>query len=345
MDPYSSVSNSFVDARQDQGLDCPICIEPFNNPRRITVCKHTFCLECITEVAAHAIPKNIIPTCPICRKHFTINDLRENGKINEESKPEELEPSPIFAKAAQIHAKLDNLVSIWPLHCDCEPETAHDHHTRFQEILNEVVNSFINDKLPLEECKQIAKTLKEFRKDVESATDIPPNRREEDYGDVKKERRGLSQNLWEHLNYVLNLLEPDLPKEVLEHVSFSRKCLKFSSSEEARQYASKVVQKANEEKPEQCHYLLRPSTRGRGNDTTQKFTLSYIDPDGKTSAWRLGRNPEGWVIYSVTENNDEKISHVLGTLDEAIKRALSHLKKEICPINSEFFQKLDKTLA
>lgn len=351
-----NLSNPFVDACRDEGLDCSICLEPFKNPRKIIVCSHTFCLECITEVADHAIPKNISPTCPTCRAPFTIKDLRENDKINWDMKelrakfkneePKPIEPAlfPSFVKVQTTLTKLYDLVSMWPLRRECEPETVSVHQAKFLEIVNEVVNSFIEEKLPRQECEQITKILKKFRKDVQGASDIPPNRRDADYPDGKKEILGLSQNLWEHLNYVLNVLEPNLPQEVLEHVSFSRNCLKFPSSQDARQYSSQILQKAREEKPEQCHYLLRPSTRGRGNDTTQKFTLSYMDTDGKSCACRLGRKPEGWIIYDVTANNDEIICGTLGTLDEAIIHVLKDKKGKISPIDSEFLQKLDKSL-
>ena len=49
-------------------LHCAICTEVFADPQRLP-CQHIFCLACITQWAAEH------PTCPQCRKKFSVKRL------------------------------------------------------------------------------------------------------------------------------------------------------------------------------------------------------------------------------------------------------------------------------
>lgn len=49
-------------------LHCSICADVFTDPQRLP-CGHIFCLECIKHWAAER------PTCPQCRKKFSIKHL------------------------------------------------------------------------------------------------------------------------------------------------------------------------------------------------------------------------------------------------------------------------------
>lgn len=56
------------------GLECPICMEPYNVPKTIIKCKHIFCAACI-----HLLPEP--KTCPLCRGRFSVESLKDNNQI------------------------------------------------------------------------------------------------------------------------------------------------------------------------------------------------------------------------------------------------------------------------
>lgn len=324
MPPKShSFKNSFVDDCRAKALTCGACQEPYKNPRKITKCDHSFCLECIKDVA-----KRAIPTCPTCQKTFTMQQLQTNQEINE--KLRNLRGSFYADDSSSLDdatssEKLYDLVSRWPNQIEDYLGVGPAYRSDFRMLLKEVVESFIEGKLPVEECQQIKEVLKKFRKDIEGF-------------DAGKEILGLSQSEWEYLNTALSTLEPELskekpnlPEEVLEHVSFNQECLKFISTQAARDYVKDILKKEHQIKPHQCLYLLRPSTRAQGTDMTQKFTLSFVDIDGVPQDVRLGFNSGKWMSY-VSKGGVDTIFNSKDSLDEIINTALQNSEREICPI-------------
>lgn len=58
-----------------ENVTCSICLDPMVAPMSIE-CGHCFCKECISEVG-----KNGGSTCPECRQHFLLRNLRPNRHI------------------------------------------------------------------------------------------------------------------------------------------------------------------------------------------------------------------------------------------------------------------------
>ena len=53
-------------ARLATKLECPICLEQYNDPMRLSGCGHTFCNECITKhVQGRA---EYSQRCPLCKQ-------------------------------------------------------------------------------------------------------------------------------------------------------------------------------------------------------------------------------------------------------------------------------------
>ena len=50
-------------------IKCPICLEQLKQPK-ILPCQHTYCLECLEEVAKLNNPDTV--DCPECRREFKI---------------------------------------------------------------------------------------------------------------------------------------------------------------------------------------------------------------------------------------------------------------------------------
>ena len=50
-------------------IKCPICLEQLKQPK-ILPCQHTYCLECLEEVAKLNNPNTV--HCPECRREFKV---------------------------------------------------------------------------------------------------------------------------------------------------------------------------------------------------------------------------------------------------------------------------------
>jgi hypothetical protein len=279
-----------------------MCLEPSKNPRKITKCGHSFCLECINKVANRALP-----SCQVCKTPFDKNQLQIDDEINNglERLRAIYSTDRYFPKEnadATTGEKLYDFISQWPTESEAyqpgyRPYCLHG----FQTFATEIINDFIENKLSDKECTQILEILKKFRKDIQGPS---------------KEILKLSETAEEYLNHALSIL--DLPKDVLEHSSFNREFLKFKPVNEIRDTTDKILKKAHVENPLHCHYFLRPSTRGLGDDTVQCFTLNYIDCDATTRAVRLGFFAGKWEVYNVS-NNTVTITNTLGSLEELLK--------------------------
>ncbi len=44
---------------------CPVCLQPFTQPKLLPVCGHTFCLQCLQKLPP-STPKSV--RCPLCRQ-------------------------------------------------------------------------------------------------------------------------------------------------------------------------------------------------------------------------------------------------------------------------------------
>ena len=49
-----------------QRATCPVCAQIYNKPKRLTNCRHVFCLACIKRFMETKRPVNF-PPCPVCR--------------------------------------------------------------------------------------------------------------------------------------------------------------------------------------------------------------------------------------------------------------------------------------
>ena len=80
----------------DKFLECPICIDTFQDPRALP-CHHGFCKDCLVELVKSRRKKNTL-VCPTCKRtvklpkdgvqglpvHFIINSLQDT--VDMESK-------------------------------------------------------------------------------------------------------------------------------------------------------------------------------------------------------------------------------------------------------------------
>ena len=59
-------------------LECPLCLQQLENPKRLQPCYHSFCEECLNEVipASGEDEQNI--KCPVCEISVTQTDISEN---------------------------------------------------------------------------------------------------------------------------------------------------------------------------------------------------------------------------------------------------------------------------
>ncbi|GFH47627.1 hypothetical protein CTEN210_04102 [Chaetoceros tenuissimus] len=69
-----AIENFIAELKQD--LECPICIEPFNNAHMVPECGHHFCKKCI-----EAALQNCNNECPICRSKITSKRGLRQGKL------------------------------------------------------------------------------------------------------------------------------------------------------------------------------------------------------------------------------------------------------------------------
>ena len=57
---------------------CSICIDDFKDKTKTFVCNHLFCQKCLVDWNASCINKNLVITCPICRKQ----DIEQTNQWN-----------------------------------------------------------------------------------------------------------------------------------------------------------------------------------------------------------------------------------------------------------------------
>jgi len=57
-------------------FNCSICQDILNDPIGNNCCNNLFCKKCITKWI------NINPSCPLCKKEITSDNLKENNYIN-----------------------------------------------------------------------------------------------------------------------------------------------------------------------------------------------------------------------------------------------------------------------
>lgn len=54
-------------------LECPVCLEPFTDPRMLTGCFHTLCYKCLGDHIEHS-SENGQCLCPVCRTSLPISE-------------------------------------------------------------------------------------------------------------------------------------------------------------------------------------------------------------------------------------------------------------------------------
>lgn len=73
--PQNSTASEMSADKMWEDVTCAICLDPMAEPVSIE-CGHSFCKECISEVG-----KNGGSSCPECRQHFLLRNLRPNRHI------------------------------------------------------------------------------------------------------------------------------------------------------------------------------------------------------------------------------------------------------------------------
>jgi len=59
-------------------LQCPICLDRFQEPQVLPGCGHTFCAACVRQVCETAAASGSTPSCPTCRQTFGPGEVRAN---------------------------------------------------------------------------------------------------------------------------------------------------------------------------------------------------------------------------------------------------------------------------
>ena len=83
----------------DNGIECPICLEPYTESiiKKKIICGHCFCYICISKAI------QILPLCPLCRKNIDYNkeftNLTENEGINLDISQKRMEESKEISSA------------------------------------------------------------------------------------------------------------------------------------------------------------------------------------------------------------------------------------------------------
>lgn len=73
--PQNSTASEMSADKMWEDVTCAICLDPMAEPVSIE-CGHSFCKECISEVG-----KSGGSSCPECRQHFLLRNLRPNRHI------------------------------------------------------------------------------------------------------------------------------------------------------------------------------------------------------------------------------------------------------------------------
>lgn len=85
------MANADVPFERVDLLDCPICLQTFNDPVLLGDCGHTFCRQCVERIQAPL-------RCPTCRSNFTARTILPNFALRmllrERSSPAPASPAP-----------------------------------------------------------------------------------------------------------------------------------------------------------------------------------------------------------------------------------------------------------
>ena len=70
-----------IDSIIEENNECLICFDPINdnnqNTQILKDCEHNNCYhhECMNDWIKESINKNLIPSCPICRKQIKLTEI------------------------------------------------------------------------------------------------------------------------------------------------------------------------------------------------------------------------------------------------------------------------------
>ena len=58
-------------------LECPVCLDYYNNPQILTSCGHTVCNTCIKQLI-----NNFSVACPLCNRLTNVTNIDDELKLN-----------------------------------------------------------------------------------------------------------------------------------------------------------------------------------------------------------------------------------------------------------------------
>lgn len=64
-------------------LECPVCLETYDDPQLLPSCGHTFCRHCVDRLRGLAVGPAWPPKCPTCRSPFRPGDPRPNHALRQ----------------------------------------------------------------------------------------------------------------------------------------------------------------------------------------------------------------------------------------------------------------------
>lgn len=73
------IRSSTAQLVNDGNISCPICMDDIHPPFRVLPCGHSYCVVCIDEYCKVASRNGVSPFCPMCHRHFQIENVNEMG--------------------------------------------------------------------------------------------------------------------------------------------------------------------------------------------------------------------------------------------------------------------------
>ena len=64
-------------------LECPLCLQQLENPKRLQPCYHSFCEECLKELIPASGEDDQNMRCPVCEISVTQTDISQNTFLND----------------------------------------------------------------------------------------------------------------------------------------------------------------------------------------------------------------------------------------------------------------------
>ncbi|XP_044785366.2 E3 ubiquitin-protein ligase TRIM21 isoform X3 [Bubalus bubalis] len=193
-------------------VTCSICLDPMVEPMSIE-CGHSFCQECISEVG-----KEVGSVCPVCRRHFLLQNLRPNRQEKLQVALNKLRHKQELAEKLELDIAMKK--ASWKGKVEAHKLRIHEEFVKQKNFLAE------------EEQKQLQKLEEEERQQLRTLGDTEARLAQqiqalqELIAELERRRRGSALELLQEVKSVLerseswNLKELDVASTDLRNVFY-----------------------------------------------------------------------------------------------------------------------------